>query len=77
MARFYSHIRMQEGFDPNYEGIEIRSGDGVAVAVSIARRMVSELLANHEPIDEMIFEIADATEALVAELPFHCCAQLQ
>lgn len=61
---------------PTTTGLISRSGDGVAEAISIARRMVSELLANHEPIDDMI-EITDATGALVAELPFHCCAQLQ
>ncbi|WP_404943410.1 hypothetical protein [Rhizobium ruizarguesonis] len=38
--------------------------------------MVSELLATQQRIDDMIFEITDATGSLVAELPFYCCAQL-
>ncbi|MBY5399498.1 hypothetical protein HFN01_32370 [Rhizobium leguminosarum] len=77
MPKFYFHIRMREGFDPDYDGVEIRSGDGVAEAVTIARRMVSELVANEEPIDGLIFEITDGTGTLVAELPFHMCVSLQ
>ncbi|ACS55826.1 conserved hypothetical protein [Rhizobium leguminosarum bv. trifolii WSM1325] len=77
MAKYYFHIRMQEGFDPDYDGVDLRSDSGVAEAVSIARRMISELVANDEPIDGLAFEITDDTGALVAELPFQLCASLQ
>ena len=77
MARFFFHIRVGNVIDPDYEGVEIMADDCVAQAIPIARRMVAELIIYHEPLADLIFEIADAEGRLVAELPFHCCASLQ
>jgi hypothetical protein len=77
MPKFYFHIRTDESFDPDYDGVDIRTEDGLAEAVAMARKMVSELVANDEPIDGLSFEIADCNGFLVAAIPFHCCARLQ
>ncbi|TAX38923.1 DUF6894 family protein [Rhizobium leguminosarum] len=77
MSRFYFHIRTQEGFDEDYDGVELAGRNGAGEAVAIARKMVSELIANNEPIDGMTFEITDSEGHFVAELPFHCFNQVQ
>lgn len=77
MSKFYFHIRTQDSFDRDYEGVDIQAQDGMARAVAIALRMVSELVANNEPIDGLTFEIRDSEDRLVAELPFQACTQLQ
>ncbi len=76
-AKFYFHIRTQQSFDPDYEGFDIRTEDGTAEAVAIAREMVAKLVANKEPIDGLTFEMTDGDGLLVAEIPLRCCAQIQ
>jgi hypothetical protein len=79
MARFYFHIRMLEGFDPDYDGVEIRCGDGIAEAVSIARRMVSELLVaangSYSLVSPLVSKLAAGQTPKKVNADPLCCLQ--
>lgn len=69
--RFYFHVRSQEGYDIDEEGIDLPSIDAARdEARKAAREMVAELVLQAERIDGMRFEISDQDGAVLTTIPF-------
>ena len=71
MPRYFFHIRENDSFDEDIEGLDLPSVDDAHTeALKAAREMVAELVRHGEPIDGMTFEVVDETGSLVHRLPF-------
>jgi predicted enzyme related to lactoylglutathione lyase len=67
----YVHVRSDEGFEEDREGLEFASlDDAIAEARRAAREMVAEIVLQKGRVDGRMFEIADSDGAVLAIVPF-------
>jgi hypothetical protein len=69
--RFYVHVRSDEGFEEDHEGLEFASLDeAIAESRRAAREMVAEIVLQQRRVDGRMFEIADSDGAVLATVHF-------
>jgi hypothetical protein len=69
--RFYFHLRSDEGFEEDVDGMEFPTLDeAVAETRKAAREMVAEIILRGERVDDRVFEIAKADGTILKTVPF-------
>lgn len=78
MSRFFFHIRDDEAFEIDLDGLEYPTlGHAVLDAQVAAREMVAEKVLRGERIDHQRFEIANDQGVVVAIVPFRATLWLK
>jgi hypothetical protein len=78
MPKYYFHIRSDDGFVEDLEGVEL-AGDVEAreEAIDAAREMLAERVRKGEVIDGHVFDVRDAIGTKLFTFPFRDVLRLQ
>lgn len=78
MSRFFFHIRDDESFEIDLDGLDYPNVEkAVHDAQIAAREMIAEKVIRGERIDHQRFEIADENGMVVAIVPFRAALWLK
>ncbi|MBY5357873.1 hypothetical protein HFO94_30965 [Rhizobium leguminosarum] len=77
MPKYFFHVRRNDVFEEDLEGIDLASPElAREEATAAAREIVAERIRMGNPLDGDVFEIMTEDGTLVATVPFRSAAQL-
>ncbi|TAV35669.1 hypothetical protein ELI36_19120 [Rhizobium ruizarguesonis] len=77
MLKYFFHVRRNDVFEEDLEGIDLASPEQAREeATAAAREMVAERIRMGNPVDGDVFEIMTEDCTLVATVPFRSAVQL-
>jgi hypothetical protein len=78
MPKYFFHIRRNDVFEEDLEGIDLASPERARdEAVAAAREIVAERIRRGDPVDGATFEIMTEEGSLVATVPFRSAVGLE
>ncbi|MBY5371758.1 MULTISPECIES: DUF6894 family protein [Rhizobium] len=77
MPKYFFHVRRNDVFEEDLEGINLASPElAREEATAAAREIVAERIRMGNPVDGDVFEIMTEDGTLVATVPFRSAVQL-
>ncbi|MBW8789686.1 hypothetical protein HFO94_30655 [Rhizobium leguminosarum] len=77
MPKYFFHVRRNDVFEEDLEGIDLASPElAREEATAAAREIVAERIRMGNPVDGDVFEIMTEDGTLVATVPFRSAVQL-
>ncbi|MBY3122323.1 hypothetical protein HFO41_16750 [Rhizobium leguminosarum] len=77
MPRYFFHVRRNDVFEEDLEGIDLASPEEACEeATAAAREIVAERIRMGHPANRDVFEIVTEDGTLVATVPFRSAAHL-
>ncbi|MBY3054443.1 DUF6894 family protein [Rhizobium laguerreae] len=77
MPKYFFHVRRNDVFEEDLEGIDLASPEQACEeATAAAREIAAERIRMGNPLDGDVFEIVTEDGTLVATVPFRSAVQL-
>ena len=71
MAKYFFHIRSDDTYSPDDQGVDFPTIEAAKrEAITAAREMIADMVIEGDPLDGMRFEVTDESGNIVLILPF-------